>query len=248
MLTAAPQSGRRWSLVLVSLATALVLVASGCSDDGNRQPSTTSSSVSTSTAPPLATTATITRLTGNLKPKRRKAVVRQVKAVVDGWWDAAYLSPGKDGDPFPGFTRGAADLARRDRDVMTAAALRDGAGDPVAVHRSVGLDILAVNGRPAGVTAHVWLAVKPSADAKRAVVAVRGLLDLSRQDGKWRIFGYSMTAGPPPAPQRQKKQHATKQRNAKKQDHRKKDQHRKTDRQQRKHHEKKHARHRKGKS
>lgn len=174
----------------------LALVVGGCSgDDSSDEGGGAGGGTGGSSEPPLATTAKVSEVTGKLSKHRRHAVVEQVAAVVDGWWDAAYLAPGGDKDPFPGFTAGAAELAQRDRAIMTAAAYPDGAQDPVAVRRSVAVDILAVHGRAAGVTASVALGVHTSGDTER-VVAVRGLLELSRVDGKWRIFGYRVTATP----------------------------------------------------
>jgi hypothetical protein len=143
----------------------------------------------------VKTTAKVRNVTGGrLSKHRRHAVLTQVTSVVDGWWDAAYLSSGS-GDDFPGFTEGAAKLAAGDRRIMTAAAYPDGATDPVAVRRSVALDILAVHGRAAGVTATVALGVHTSGDPDR-IVAVRGLLQLSHDGGAWRVFGYDVTATP----------------------------------------------------
>ncbi|HWJ83192.1 MAG TPA: hypothetical protein VNS55_13230 [Nocardioides sp.] len=194
VLTGSPPSRRRRVAAVATPLIVLALAAGGCSGDDGAGGSGDGSSSAAPSSPPLATTATVREVTGKLSKHRRHAVLEEVTAVVDGWWDAAYLSGGDD-DPFPGFTAGAAELAQRDRSIMTRAAYPDGASDPVAVRRSVALDILAVHGRAAGVTASVALGVRTSGATER-VVAVRGLVELSRLDGRWRIFGYDVTATP----------------------------------------------------
>ena len=197
MLTASHASAAGRATRLAAPLLALALAVAGCSGDdssgsgdgsGGGTPSGGGSSVQT--------TAKVRNVTGGrLSKHRRHAVLTQVTSVVDGWWDAAYLSSGGDDQDFPGFTTGAAKLAEGDRQIMTAAALPDGATDPVAVRRSVALDILAVHGRAAGVIATVALGVHTSGDTDR-ILAVRGLLQLSHDSGAWRVFGYDVTATP----------------------------------------------------
>jgi hypothetical protein len=171
------------------------LAFAGCSRDDSGGDDGSSGGASGSAAPSVPTKAKVREVTGRLSQHRRHAVLADVTSVVDGWWDAAYLTPGAGDHLFPGFTHGAAKLATRDRQIMTAAAYPDGATDPVAVRRAVLVDILAVRGRAVGVTAKVALGVRTSGDTDR-VVAVRGLLQLSHEDGGWRVFGYDVTATP----------------------------------------------------
>lgn len=149
----------------------------------------------------MRTKAKVIEITGDLSKNERQRVVKGVTRVVDGWWDAAYLS--RADNPFPGFTPGAAKLARGDADIMTGRGLLDDA-DVAATRRRVTLDVLAAKKRAVGVTAAVLLVLEAGDDAKRYVV--RGTVELERDKAEWRIFGYRISAGPEPAaPDRDKK-------------------------------------------
>jgi hypothetical protein len=138
----------------------------------------------------VQTRAKVSEITGALPKKERQRVVKGVTEAVDRWWDAAYLSDGD--NPFPGFTPGAAKLARGDADLMAGAELLDGA-TAVATRRRVTLDVLAVKKRAIGVTAGVLLVLESGDDGKRYVV--RGTVELERDKAAWRIFGYRISAG-----------------------------------------------------
>lgn len=133
----------------------------------------------------------MSEITGRLPARERRAVLKSVTEVVDGWWDAAYLSDAK--DPFPGFTPGAAKLARKDAGVMTRAVV-GGDGEVVATRRRVTLDVLAARKRAVGVTAGVLLVLETPDDERRYVV--RGTVELERDKADWKIFGYRITAAP----------------------------------------------------
>ena len=213
MLTGSHASGAGRATRLAAPLLAFALAVAGCSgDDSSGSGDGPGSGTSSGGPSSVQTTAKVRNVTGSrLSKHRRHAVLTQVTAVVDGWWDAAYLSSGDD-QAFPGFTTGAAKLAEGDRQIMTAAALPDGATDPVAVRRSVALDILAVHGRAAGVTATVALGVRTSGDTDR-ILAVRGLLQLTHDSGAWRVFGFDVTATPRVVgaePQKNKESHRKK--------------------------------------
>lgn len=147
----------------------------------------------------MHTKASVSEITGALSKKERQRVVNGVTETVDRWWDAAYLSDSQ--NPFPGFTPGAAKLARGDADLMTGARLLDGA-TAVATRRRVTLDVLAVKKRAVGVTAGVLLVLESDDDGRR--YAVRGTVQLERDKAEWRIFGYRISAGPE-QPRKEKK-------------------------------------------
>jgi hypothetical protein len=188
------------------LCLALVLSGSflsGCSDDTSAPTSTPASSGATAddgpvtAAPPeLSTTAEVGRIVGRLPGTRRKAVRKEVTAVIDRWWEAAYLSgagPTTDlSAAFPGFTPGARRRATYDSDLMTNADLQ--ADSVTALMRKVRLDLLAVNKRARSVTARFDLRVRTTGERNRRL-QVRGRLFLTRKAEHWRIFGYDVSKG-----------------------------------------------------
>ncbi|UUZ58337.1 hypothetical protein [Nocardioides sp. B-3] len=144
----------------------------------------------------LATSADIGRIIGRLPGSRRKAVRKEVTAVVDRWWEAAYLSgAGQATDParaFPGFTPGARKRATFDRALMTNADLDTDTISPLM--RKVRLDLLAVNQRARSVTARFDLRVRTTGERNRRL-RVRGRLFLTRKADGWRVFGYDVSKG-----------------------------------------------------
>lgn len=179
---------------LAATLLALVLAFSACSgDDEPEEPGTTGSPTSPD-GKPLATEAKVGEITGKLPKKNRQELVDRVTDVVDGWWDAAYLTVDAD-NPFPGFTKGAATLAQRNAGIMTNAKLVKTGDTVVATRRVVTVDVLAARRKPAGVTAKVLLVLNVDGDKDRRV-SVRGTLELVRDEDGWKVFAYRMTATP----------------------------------------------------
>jgi hypothetical protein len=192
------------------LSLALVLsgsVLSGCSDDTSTSESksdsrstssgATASHVGDTTTPPeLSTTSEVGRIIGRLPGARRKAVRKEVTAVIDRWWEAAYLSDaGPTADlsaAFPGFTAGARKRATFDRELMTNVALEADSITPLM--RKVRLDLLAVDERARSVTARFDLRVRTTGVHTRRL-QVRGRLFLTRKAERWRVFGYDVSKG-----------------------------------------------------
>ena len=173
----------------------------GCSNDTSTPTSsptssdpTTSHAAGAATPPELSTTAEVGRIVGRLPGTRRKAVRKEVTAVIDRWWEAAYLSgagPTTDlSAAFPGFTPGARRRATYDSDLMTNADLQ--ADSVTALMRKVRLDLLAVNKRARSVTARFDLRVRTTGERNRRL-QVRGRLFLTRKAEHWRIFGYDVS-------------------------------------------------------
>lgn len=188
-------------ILMLSLALLLTVgVLSGCSEDPSQDASApagaTASHVGVTAAPPeLTTTAEIGRIVGRLPGTRRKAVRKQVTAVLDRWWEAAYLSGAATADlsgAFPGFTAGARKRARFDRELMTNAELDAASITPVM--RKVRLDLLAVNQRVRSVTARFDLRVRTTGERTRRL-QVRGRLFLTRPGEAWQVFGYDVSKG-----------------------------------------------------
>lgn len=184
---------------ILMLCLALVFsgsVLSGCSDDTPAPTRPTASHADVPATPPeLSTTSEVGRIVGRLPGARRKAVRKEVTAVIDRWWEAAYLSGGQTTDlsaAFPGFTAGARQRATHDSDLMTNADLRADSITPLM--RKVRLDLLAVNKRARSVTARFDLRVRTTGERNRRL-QVRGRLFLTRKAERWRVFGYDVSKG-----------------------------------------------------
>ncbi|WKN47349.1 hypothetical protein [Nocardioides sp. Arc9.136] len=198
-----PRGPRRpGRLVATLVAAALTLGATACSGDGapdaerggHRQ-----AALVRAEAGSVPTTTTVTEVTGRLPAARRARLKKDVARVVDGWLDAAYVGgdfPREGGfrQAFPGFSSGAKDEARRDLRLMTNVGLA-GRIDGVDVRRrELRLDVLAVRGRPVGVTARVLLGFTTSGQVERRD-RVQGRLYLARREGAWQVFGYDVSRG-----------------------------------------------------
>ncbi|MBS2938775.1 hypothetical protein KDN32_13620 [Nocardioides sp. J2M5] len=146
----------------------------------------------------VETKTRIHRVFGRLPDRRRKAVRSEVGAVVDGWWEAAYLGGTypRSSFPaaFPGFTRGAEARARADKALLTNETQGPSIDSVTAKHRSVVVDVLATGGQARSVTAHVVLRFETTGD-KAGTTTVRGRLFLTRRSGEWKVFGYDVSKG-----------------------------------------------------
>lgn len=133
---------------------------------------------------------------GGLDRSRRASVTARVGAVVDRWFEAAYL--GGDypragfGNAFPGFTRGAARQARRDRSLMSNATIGARVEEVIAERKVVRVDVLSPRRRAAAATARIRLQFRTEGRvAKRYVVTGRLMLTKNRA-GHWRVFAYDV--------------------------------------------------------
>ncbi|GAB3021060.1 hypothetical protein GCM10011376_22350 [Nocardioides flavus (ex Wang et al. 2016)] len=199
-----PSPGRTtWARRLAApLLVLLVAVSTGC--QSTAQPSAAPERLSRGDAQvrlasqPVPTRTTIHRVFGRLPDARRKAVRRQVGAVVDRWWEAAYLGgtyPRRSfPSAFPGFTDAAERRARADKALLTNQTGGSRIDAVAARKRSVMVDILATRGRARTVTAHVLLRFDTTG-SKTGTTTVRGRLFLTRKRGAWRIFGYDLAKG-----------------------------------------------------
>lgn len=180
----------------------LVLGTSACTgdDEPSEGPSASAPAQATDdgTTFQIETRTTLGRVVGRLAPEQRRRLPEVITEVVQGWFNAAYVGgewPRTDfKDAYPGFTRRAADEARKDRTLMS----NDGIGariDEVTPTRSrVWLDVLAVRRAAVGVTARFELQFRTEGELTREVT-VRGRLLLNRQDGQWRVFAYDVARG-----------------------------------------------------
>lgn len=197
-----PLRARRTRGGVAAGTLAALLALSACSgEDGPAEPSTdptrtAESSATAPAAPAVTTQATMRKITGKLDAAAEAELTAQVGAIVDGWFQAAYLAgefprtaPYTAAD-FPGFTAGAAELAAKD-DFLSNRAIAGQIDGVTPVSASAALDVLAVRGRAQGVTAKVDL-VFETTGAVAGTERVRGHLDLAPQKGEWKVFGYEI--------------------------------------------------------
>lgn len=187
-------ASRRTSSAAVLLA--LALAAGACSgDDGGEASDTPTPDTTTQPAPEVKVQSRVVTVAGELPRRKRRVVARDVGAVVDRWFDAAYLGGDyprdRVGDAWPGFTAGATRLARRQRTLTSNALLADNVDGVEAVRKVVRVDVLSPKKRPAGATARFRLVFDTTGDLPRRV-KVSGRLLLTRQKGRWKVFGFDV--------------------------------------------------------
>jgi hypothetical protein len=191
-VTRRPGSGRtRTAAALV----AVLLAGSACTGDEPAEDKTDEPTQETVQEVPL--TARVGVVTGKLKPVRRRALAGRVGDIVDAWFDAAYLEGDYPrtsfSDAFPGFTHDAAALARRDRDLLTNAAIGSRIDGVVALRKTVRVDLFSPGRHPAGATARFRLEFLTAGGLERRVV-VNGRLMLARvRRGVWKVFAYDVS-------------------------------------------------------
>ncbi|WP_110241925.1 hypothetical protein [Nocardioides gilvus] len=169
---------------------------SGCSGDDPAPGPREDPPAEVATPAPLATSTKVVNVAGRLPKARRDAVGEQVTAVVDAWFDDAFV-----GGEFPrtvgeeawgGFTPDAAKKARKDKKLTSAAAVSEQVESIAADRRVVRNDVLAHKGRAQGVTARVLLRYETTGEVESTFL-VRGRVMLSPAKGGWKIFGYDLT-------------------------------------------------------
>ena len=180
----------------------LVLASSGCSSDDAAAPGGPGVSAGNGTEsgefPEVRTTASLGRVTGVLGKPVKSQIKKRITAVVDDWFDAAYVAgkyPRSDfTGAFPHFTRGATQRARKDVALMSNATIGERIDSVRAMNRQLKIDVLAVGRRPVAVTARVVLGMQVEGEISRRE-RVAGSLYLTYGNGSWQVFGYDMTRG-----------------------------------------------------
>ena len=190
---------RRRSYAATAAALVLTVAVGACRGGDDEPPGEPGAAPTSSGAvSEVETVVTFGRVTGSLPPDARDRLAEQVRSVVDGWAEAAYLGgsyPRRDfADSWPGFTAGARQEAHRDRALMSNEDIGERIDGVQARRSRVRIDVLAVRKRAVGVTARVLLGFRTTGDLERDV-RVQGRLYLTRTERGWRVFGYDMTKG-----------------------------------------------------
>jgi hypothetical protein len=186
---------RARSALVSGVVLAMLAGAVGCdSGDDLGGDDTGSSSNHASDVPKVATVTTLQHVGKRLDAMHRERIKGRVTAAVDPWFDAAFLGefPRDDyADAFAGFTRGAAEDAQRDLDLLSNAGIADQIESATATKRRVRVDVFAYQGHPKGATAHFVLDFTTEGELAESL-QVRGDLYLTKVKGEWKIFGYDV--------------------------------------------------------
>ena len=182
------------------LALALVLGAGGCdSGDDIAGNGDAGESDHGTDAQEVSTMVTLQNVGKQFNAAHRARVKDGVTAVIDPWLEGAFLGdfPREGYTPaFVGFSKGAAEDAERDLDLLSNQSIADQIDTATATKRRVRLDVFAPEGRARGVTAHFVLEFTTAGDLEESL-RVRGDLYLAKELGEWKIFGYDIDQAVP---------------------------------------------------
>jgi hypothetical protein len=198
---------RLHAVAAAALTCLLVTLAAGCtseapSPDQQAQGPLPSRSVEATTtlAPkPVPLQVSIGQVAGGkLRPAERRRLLGQVERVVGDYLEEAYLGGDYPRSGFAGaweaFAPGLVRAARRDRDLLSNAAVGERTRAVAPRQQRVVLDVLVPHRSVAGLTARVRLAfVREDLDGTAHEVLVSGRLLLNRtRRGPWQVFGYEV--------------------------------------------------------
>lgn len=189
---------RARSVLVSGVAVLLLAGAVGCDSGDDIGDSTGDSSEASpgshgSDVPGVDTVITIEHGEG-IDAARQAKVLASVTAVVDPWFDEAFLGEFPRSDfsaAFAEFTKDAAADAQRDLDVLTSSGIADQIDSATATNRRVRLDVFAPDGHPRGVTANFVLDFDTTGDLEEQL-RVHGALYLAKDKGEWKVFGYDV--------------------------------------------------------
>ncbi|TIC88789.1 hypothetical protein E8D34_03780 [Nocardioides sp. GY 10113] len=188
------RSPRRTTSAAAAVIAALMPLTAACSDDAAPAAQTTPTPV-TAEPTPFSVRADVGNVTGRLGRSDRREVLRDVREVVADWMEAAYVETGSAvdlGTAFADFTPQAAASAKRQRALLTNAALAS--ADGVEVRPAVvKVDVLAPGGEVAAATARFRVVLQREG-AKRQEKVV-GRLMLSPVKKGWKVFGFTVERG-----------------------------------------------------
>lgn len=183
-----------WATVMATAAATASCTGEPSADPPQPAPGAPSSTSAAEPDRPLVVSRV--SVAGSLPRPQRRVVSREVAAVVSSYVDAAFLSGPSTGaasrDAFARFVPSVRRQARRDADVLSDAAFRDGT-QVRARRQQIRLDVLAPSRTPAGVTAHLRLLLDLDKAGRRLLVS--GRLLLTPRGDTWAIFGYDVHVG-----------------------------------------------------
>jgi len=177
------------------VATVAALALGGCSGEGDGDDPSGGSGTGGEHA--VETDATLGKVRGGLDEAQAEEVLSAVTEVIDGWIDGGYGGDYPRADfasAFGAFTGDARELALARAAVMSNADLGAGLERAEVTRRSVSVDVLAADGRPAGATAHVVVTVELAGDVERTD-QISGRLLLTPGKQGWRVFGFDVSRG-----------------------------------------------------
>jgi hypothetical protein len=182
-------------------AVGLVLLAGavGCDSGDDLAGHEEGSPSSHATDTPAVVTVTTVEHGEGMDAAHRDKVIDGVNAVIDPWFDGAFLGDFPRSDfaaAFSAFTQDAAADARRDLDILSNAAIADQIDTATATNRRVRLDVFAPGGHPRGVTANFVLDFETTGDVEERL-RVHGSLYLAKDKGEWKVFGYDVDQAVP---------------------------------------------------
>ncbi len=197
MLTSLKRSMGRPVAVMVAVVVTAAAFVGGCSADDSSPDADKSPGGSAETAtdePPLTTKVTVGKVVGKVRDDERQLMKDEVGAVVDTFFDEAYLGEFPRAsfvEAYASFTDGAREDAQRDADLLSNADVSDQIETATGTKRRVALDVLAVKGKVKGVTARFTLQYETTGDLEQTG-KVKGYLLLDHQNGVWHVFGYNI--------------------------------------------------------
>ena len=194
-----PTAGRTVRAALATATSLVVLAALGACSDGGSEPERGDPPAETSeTTPGKPTRATIGFVKGKFDRDRRKQLRNRVTKAVDSWIDGAYVAgdyPRTDfSDAFAVFSKDAAKLAKRDRQLMSNAKIGDRVDSVTVKTRRLRIDVLADKGTAAGVTGRFVVVLDLDGKIQRTD-RIAGRLFLDYVGKGWQVFGYDVKRG-----------------------------------------------------
>jgi hypothetical protein len=190
---------RARSALLGAVGLVLLAGAVGCDSGEDLEGHEGGAPSSHATDTPAVVTVTTIQHGEGMDAAHREKVIDGVTAVIDPWFDGAFLGdfPRSDfASAFAAFTQGAAADARRDLDILSNAGIADPIDTATATNRRVRLDVFAPAGHPRGVTANFVLDFETKGDVEEQL-RVHGALYLTKDKGEWKVFGYDVDEAVP---------------------------------------------------
>ncbi len=190
----------------LALAAALAWATIGCTGDSEPtaerpQPSSPTATMSTPTfgRQDAQLRVSIEQMHGGITREQRPAVKRNISKPIAAWVSAGFSAGNSVGGTYPqafaGWTRDAAKLARRDDRITTGAGVSEDLSGVVVAASRARLYVFASEGRTGGATARVNVRLTGERqDGSATSYAVTGSLFLTRDESRWRIFGYDLTS------------------------------------------------------